>query len=194
MNRTRPPGGPSQSSCASSALLERNALPIGGTQPGAPDNPPSNGSSRTSFVAKKWPRRPRTIRAIIRAETQEHPMPVWKQFLLSTYYYGTWPTRWWNAALRAADGQAPVIVLFYHRIADDQVNEWTASNRMFARQVHWLKRHFDMVSLAEAQRRLQSGRNCRPCVSITFDDGYADNCEQALPLLIRENVPCTYFV
>ena len=51
-----------------------------------------------------------------------------------------------------------------------------------------------MVSLAEAQRRLASGRNDRPCVSITFDDGYADNCDQALPLLIRERIPCTYFV
>jgi peptidoglycan/xylan/chitin deacetylase (PgdA/CDA1 family) len=31
-------------------------------------------------------------------------------------------------------------------------------------------------------------------VSVTFDDGYADNCRQALPLLIREQIPCTYFV
>lgn len=50
------------------------------------------------------------------------------------------------------------------------------------------------MSLAEAQRRLASGHNDQPCVSITFDDGYADNCEQALPLLIRERIPCTYFV
>jgi peptidoglycan/xylan/chitin deacetylase (PgdA/CDA1 family) len=121
-------------------------------------------------------------------------MSVWKQLLLSAYYYGTLPGRWWNAALRAADGQAPVLVLFYHRIADDCANEWTASNRTFARQMYWLKKHFDMVSLGEAQRRVSSGRNCRPCVSVTFDDGYADNCQQALPLLIREQIPCTYFV
>jgi peptidoglycan/xylan/chitin deacetylase (PgdA/CDA1 family) len=110
-------------------------------------------------------------------------MPAWKQLLLSAYYYGTLPGRWWNAALRAADGQAPVIVLFYHRIADDRANAWTAPNRIFARQM-----------LAEAQRRVRSGRNCRACVSVTFDDGYADNWDQALPLLIREQIPCTYFV
>jgi peptidoglycan/xylan/chitin deacetylase (PgdA/CDA1 family) len=121
-------------------------------------------------------------------------MPVWKQLLLGAYYYTTWPGRWWDAAIRAADGQAPIIVLFYHRIADDLANDWTASNSMFARQMRWLKRHFDMVSLAEAQRRIESGRNTRPCASVTFDDGYADNCTQALPLLLREQIPCTYFV
>jgi peptidoglycan/xylan/chitin deacetylase (PgdA/CDA1 family) len=104
------------------------------------------------------------------------------------------PCRWWTSALRAAEGQAPVMVLFYHRIADDYPNEWTASNRTFARQMRWLKKRFDMVSLSEAQRRLRSGSNKRPCVSVTFDDGYADNCRQALPLLIREQIPCTYFV
>ncbi len=99
-----------------------------------------------------------------------------------------------STASCARAGRAPVMVLFYHRIADTKPNAWTASNRMFARQMNWLKRNFEMVSLSEAQRRLASGRNDRPCVSITFDDGYADNCDQALPLLIRERIPCTYFV
>jgi peptidoglycan/xylan/chitin deacetylase (PgdA/CDA1 family) len=31
-------------------------------------------------------------------------------------------------------------------------------------------------------------------VSITFDDGYRDNCEFALPMLMERNIPCTYFV
>jgi peptidoglycan/xylan/chitin deacetylase (PgdA/CDA1 family) len=51
-----------------------------------------------------------------------------------------------------------------------------------------------MVSLAEAQQRMRSGENHRPSVSITFDDGYADNCRFALPLLECEKIPCTYFV
>jgi peptidoglycan/xylan/chitin deacetylase (PgdA/CDA1 family) len=121
-------------------------------------------------------------------------MSPWKQTLLGMYYYGTLPCRWWSSALRSADGQAPVMVLFYHRIADDLPNEWTASNRTFARQMRWLKKRFDMVTLSEAQRRVRSGANTRPCVSVTFDDGYADNCQHALPLLVREQIPCTYFV
>ena len=51
---------------------------------------------------------------------------------------------------------APVMVLFYHRIADDAGSPWTMSNREFAAQMHWLQRRFDMVSLDEAQ--LPAGR------------------------------------
>ena len=52
---------------------------------------------------------------------------------------------------------------------------------------------FDLISLAEVQRRI-AGRNHRPAVAITFDDGYAINCDLAMPLLIAERIPCTYFV
>lgn len=118
---------------------------------------------------------------------------MWKRRFLSIYYHGSYPYRWcWNR-LAEARGRAPVMVLFYHRVADDGAGPWTCSNRMFAKQIWWLKSRYDLVSLAEAQRRIQSG-NRRACVSITFDDGYADNCREALPLLVREQIPCTYFV
>ena len=121
-------------------------------------------------------------------------MPVWKSFLLHLYFYGSCPYRWWSNLRAASEHRAPVLVLFYHRIADDRANPWTVSNRRFARQIRWLAAHCDMVSLAEAQRRIRSGDNGRVCVSITFDDGYADNCRQAIPLLLGEKIPCTYFV
>ena len=111
-------------------------------------------------------------------------MSAWKPLLLNLYYYGSFPYRALRNAQWQAQGRSPVIVLFYHRIADDGANAWTASNAIFERQIGWLQRHFDMVSLAEAQHRLRAGRNARPCVTITFDDGYADNCRRALPLLI----------
>jgi peptidoglycan/xylan/chitin deacetylase (PgdA/CDA1 family) len=87
-----------------------------------------------------------------------------------------------------------VIVLFYHRIADDRANDWTAPCAIFEKQVDWLRQHFEMVSLAEAQSRLRAGHNERPCVTITFDDGYADNSLRALPLLLNAGIPFTYFV
>ena len=73
-------------------------------------------------------------------------------------------------------------------------NPWTVSNAMFARQIGWLRAHFELISLDEAQRRIRAGHNPRPCVSITFDDGYADNCQRAIPLLVERRIPCTYFV
>lgn len=117
-----------------------------------------------------------------------------RTLLLHFYYCGSWPyrRRWHRRA--AATGRAPAVVLYYHRIADDRANSWTVSHHTFARQIDWLARRFPLVSLEEAQRRIQSGHNTRACVSITFDDGYADNCRKAIPLLIERRIPFTYFV
>src|SRR5664280_674427 len=116
----------------------------------------------------------------------------WKQLLLTLYYHGTYPVRMWNYWHEVSKDHLPVIVLFYHRIADDRANPWTTSNAMFFRQIHWLRERFQFISLRDAQQRIGCGHNPQPCISITFDDGYADNCQQAMPWLIKERIPCTY--
>jgi len=86
------------------------------------------------------------------------------------------------------------MVLFYHRVADDRANEWTISNRGFVQHLDWLQRRCELVSLEEIQRRVTARDSRRPAVSITFDDGYAENCREAIPLLVKRKIPCTYFV
>ena len=88
----------------------------------------------------------------------------------------------------------PIAILFYHRVADSHLTPWTISRRNFVQHLDWLQRHFDIVTLAEAQRRVRSARNSRPTVAITFDDGYAENCDFAIPELQRRQLPATYFV
>ena len=121
-------------------------------------------------------------------------MPWWNQLLLSAYYHAGLPRRSWRNYAAGRAGAAPVVVLFYHRVADTSPTPWSISNQLFARQMDWLSRRFEMVSLAEAQRRIRGGVNRRICVSITFDDGYAVNCRGAIPLLLKRRIPCTYFV
>ncbi len=120
-------------------------------------------------------------------------MNIAKQILLNTYTFATSAYRRQRLASLCQEGRAPVCVLFYHRVADHTPNAWSISNGAFQRQMTWLKKRADMVSLPEAQRRSREG-NDRLAVSITFDDGYADNCEQALPFLVDQGIPCTYFV
>ena len=120
--------------------------------------------------------------------------PFSKRCALGCYYYATYPWRAAGNRLAAAAGRAPLMILFYHRVADDRANAWTCPYDLFERQMRWIKARFDMLSLAELQARIKSGVNHRAAVSITFDDGYADNCHRALPLLIEEQIPCTYFV
>ena len=86
------------------------------------------------------------------------------------------------------------MILFYHRVADDHPNSWTIPNELFERQINWIRERFDIASLAECQERLRCGNIATPTVAISFDDGYADNCSQALPFLIKHRIPCTYFV
>lgn len=120
-------------------------------------------------------------------------MNIWKTSLLDGYRYATWP---WRAAVIRQMKQSrtvPLVVLFYHRVANDLPNPWTISEAGFLRQIDWLQQNFELVSLAEIQQRMRVG-NSRPAVSITFDDGYSDNCSFALPLLIERGIPVTYFV
>ena len=117
-----------------------------------------------------------------------------RQLMLTGYYWATLPARRRAAATRGCGRCEPVQILFYHRVADEHPNDWTMSTRAFAAQIDWLRARFDLVSLAEAQARIAAGRNDRPTACITFDDGYADNMRFAVPLLLKHEIPFTYFV
>lgn len=121
-------------------------------------------------------------------------MSPWKEAALNAYYWATSPWRWWRNVLAVWSERVPIAVVMYHRVADDAATPWTVSTRMFHRQVRWLAERFELVSLEEAQHRIRKGANFQPTVAITFDDGYAENCRQAIPLLVKYRVPCTYFV
>ena len=121
-------------------------------------------------------------------------MNAWKQSALYAYYLASLPLRQVVALKQRSNRSSPVRIVFYHRVADHQPNDWTISTRSFTRQIRWLRRRFDIVSLAEAQWRIAAGANSRPTACITFDDGYADNVSFALPLLTKYGLPYTYFV
>ena len=114
--------------------------------------------------------------------------------LLDAYRRLTMPYRRWFIERLIARRRAPVILLYYHRVGDHDPVPWSLTNRQFARQIEWLVRRFDMISIEEAQARIAAGVNDRPAVHVTFDDGYAENCDRALPMLIERQIPCTYFV
>lgn len=121
-------------------------------------------------------------------------MKRWKRLLLGTYYHATLPLRAWRNARDCRAGHAPIIVLTYHRVADDRANSWTISFSDLVSQIDWLARRYEFVSLAEAQRRIRGRVNSTPCIAVTFDDGYAVNFERALPYLVSRRIPITYFV
>jgi peptidoglycan/xylan/chitin deacetylase (PgdA/CDA1 family) len=114
--------------------------------------------------------------------------------LLAARNVVTIPRRHQRLATLAEQGQAPLSVLFYHRVADSHPNAWTIGRRSFRRQLDYCEQHFEFIDLAELQLRVQYQASNRPAVCLTFDDGYRENSDFALPLLIQRRIPCTYFV
>ncbi len=114
--------------------------------------------------------------------------------LIETYRLATLPSRCAMRMWMQHTGTLPIGILFYHRISENVLNPWTISPQAFRRQIEWLKANYEIVSLEQCQSRMVSGENRRPSVAITFDDGYAENCQWALPYLLEQNIPFTYFV
>lgn len=86
-------------------------------------------------------------------------------------------------------------ILYFHRVNDDGDPFFEAMPRaVFERQMRFLARHYRVVSLAEAARRLSEGGPPEPVVALTFDDGYQDNYLNAFPILQRYGLPATIFL
>lgn len=100
-----------------------------------------------------------------------------------------------NVALRFAKQQR-LIVLNYHRVFahPDPLFPNEPDQVLFAKQINWLKDHFQIVSLREGLENICSGTLLRPQVVITFDDGYRDNCEVVLPVLSAFGVTATFLL
>jgi len=93
------------------------------------------------------------------------------------------------------------LVLGYHQVVEDgtragsSVPAMTIRTSTLERQLDELGRCFRFVTLDELAAGLESGRTAgRPVVAVTFDDGYRDVYEHALPLLRRKGIPGAVFV
>jgi peptidoglycan/xylan/chitin deacetylase (PgdA/CDA1 family) len=101
--------------------------------------------------------------------------------------------------LGALSGLPPrrrLVIFTYHRVlpAPDPVlpNEPTAT--FFEQQLQWISGALNVLPLPEAAELLAAGRLPPRAACITFDDGYRNNHDVALPLLKRYRLPATFFV
>jgi peptidoglycan/xylan/chitin deacetylase (PgdA/CDA1 family) len=87
-------------------------------------------------------------------------------------------------------------ILIYHRVLGtaDPLDTWDVTAAEFDAQMHVIAENFTPLPLSEAVDRLRSGRLPPRAACVTFDDGYRDNAEVALPILQRRGVPATFFV
>lgn len=87
-------------------------------------------------------------------------------------------------------------ILIYHRVLPhtDPLFPDEVDAARFEQQMAWLKQGFHVMPLAEAAQRLRAGTLPARAACVTFDDGYADNAEIALPILQRHGLAATFFV
>lgn len=87
-------------------------------------------------------------------------------------------------------------ILIFHRVlpqADPlRIGEPTAEE--FDGFMAYLARNYPVLPLREAVTMLRRGQLPRRACCITFDDGYADNLNIALPILEKYRLPATVFV
>jgi peptidoglycan/xylan/chitin deacetylase (PgdA/CDA1 family) len=90
-------------------------------------------------------------------------------------------------------GRSRIVILYYHRVG--WVDVLSKPTGEFRKEVAYLARHFECLTMRQLAERLKAGTPIwRKVAVITFDDGYRDNFLSALPELKRAGVPATLFV
>lgn len=112
------------------------------------------------------------------------------------------------------------VVKNYEKSSSHSINAQLVSIKTFEKQLDWIGERYDFVSLDELASLYAEGvyekgaydkganakpviansarpirsKNNRPVAAITFDDGYADVYENAVPILSRREIPSAVFV
>ncbi len=103
---------------------------------------------------------------------------------------------------RAAAGGRRVQVLGYHRVCDDferesarAIESCIISRETFEHHIAFLVERFELVSMSRVVEVLNGTATAeRDLTAITFDDGYADVLENALPVLQAYDATATIYV
>jgi len=93
--------------------------------------------------------------------------------------------------------ESPAIILIYHRVADleDDSQQLAVKPRNFSKQIHYLKNNFNLLTVEEfAGIIINQKKLPQRSILLTFDDGYADNYLNAVPILESNKVQSLFYI
>ena len=92
--------------------------------------------------------------------------------------------------------QGALSVLMYHRVLAqaDAMQPGVHTVQLLDKQFDTLRRYFTVLPLNEAVEMLAQGRLPARAVALSFDDGYRDNHDLALPVLKRHGLQATFYI
>lgn len=95
-----------------------------------------------------------------------------------------------------ATGRGKLTILLYHRVHahPDPLFPSVVDARRFDEQMAWVASTLHVLPLPDAVDMLKAGRLPPAAACITFDDGYADNVNVALPIIRRHRLSATFFI
>lgn len=95
-----------------------------------------------------------------------------------------------------AGPSAKLSILIFHRVLPrpDPIFPDEVDAAFFDQLLGWLKAWFNVLPLDQAVAALQAGTLPSRAAAITFDDGYADNHDIALPILKKHGLSATFFI
>lgn len=101
--------------------------------------------------------------------------------------------------MRAAIPRKSLVILTYHRLVDSDTDldegVISATAKEFSQQLDLLARTQNVLTMNDLRRVLDGDLELpNNSVMITFDDGYRDNYELALPALVHYGLQATFFV
>lgn len=88
-------------------------------------------------------------------------------------------------------------ILTYHGVSGSDLlfdNGIQIKKSLFEDHVRYLSQNYNCLKLSDLLDEIRNGKRCFKCVSITFDDGYANNFTNAFPVLQHCGVPATIFL
>jgi methionyl-tRNA formyltransferase len=91
-------------------------------------------------------------------------------------------------------GNQRVIILLYHRVSDQFRDHVTIGIENFDRQMAYIAANYNVVSLHDVVNGNIPRNSSKPVIAVSFDDGYLDNFDNAAPILLKHQVPCTFFI
>ncbi|WEN41437.1 hypothetical protein CKCBHOJB_00989 [Thauera sp. GDN1] len=100
------------------------------------------------------------------------------------------------SALSPAGPRARLSILIFHRVLSepDPLFPGEVDRRRFDELMGWIAAWFNVLPLEEAVARLKRGQLPARAAAITFDDGYADNWLNAVPILQKHGLHATFFI
>lgn len=102
---------------------------------------------------------------------------------------------------RVRNADSLTVVMFHRTLREDDPRwascdpDYTLGEDLFVDSLAFFKRHYRVVSLDAVLRARRDGTGLPPrALLITFDDGWLDNVDYALPALQRAGLPAVMFV